>query len=392
MNVTNPIVVIMSLALSLSVSNTLAAKNETQSSSSSNETYTQLHTTSNSGFYTLSNPIQLLDRPGGVWRSGDFNGDGLDDLIAVYRGGVLIHPEQGLIFREYASKTYFANGNGFEANPKAQTLNPNWRNTLTRNWATERLLIGDFNGDGKDDLASIAIGEEFEGGRRAIVRVLISSETGFIPSSFNRNLAGFARNQQWMVGDFNGDGKDDLVNVYGVDNSTGGQTARAWVHLSTGSSFEYNSSFTVFSGFHENQRWMVDDFNGDGTDDLVNVYGRNSSYGGQTARAWLHLSDGDGFEYNSGFTILDRFSSYQHWLPGDFDSDGKSDLVNVHWFKPYYYEPLRAKAWVHSSNGNHFEYQSGITVFNDEFTSNPKWLTGDFNGDGTEDLVHVFEK
>jgi len=182
MNVINPSVVITSLALSLSVSNALAAKNEAQSSSSSNETYAQLHTASNSGFYTLSNPIQLLDRPSGEsWHSGDFNGDGLDDLIAVYRGRVLIYPippDQALVFKEYVSKTYFGNGNGFEANPRKQTLNPGWRNTNTRTWSNERVLVGDFNGDGKDDLASIYAGEKLEDGRRAVVKVRISSETG----------------------------------------------------------------------------------------------------------------------------------------------------------------------------------------------------------------------
>ena len=384
MNITNQIVAVIGLALLFGVSSNLTAKEEIQSSRSTNETYVQLHTASNSGFYTAANSTRLSNYRSGVWRSGDFNGDGRDDLISIYGGQV--HVIDGAFYRELHTSISLSNGSSFAVNPRRRSLGVDGGNALY----LYRWLVGDFNGDGKDDLADIRSGAKFEGGRKAVATVHLSSETGITPYSFRTTLAGIAKNQRWMVGDFNGDGKDDLVNVYGVDNSIGRQTARAWVHLSTGEGFEHNSSFTVFSGFRESQRWMVDDFNGDGMDDLVNVYGRNNSYGGQTARAWLHLSTGDGFEYNSGFTILDRFSTYQHWLPGDFDSDGKSDLVNVHWFKPYYYEPLRSKAWVHSSNGNRFEYQSGVTVFNDEFTSNPKWLTGDFNGDGTDDLVHIF--
>jgi len=57
--------------------------------------------------------------------------------------------------------------------------------------------------------------------------------------------------------EFNGDGKDDLVNVYG--NSAG--KARAWVHLSTGSGFAYQSSLQTLAGFSHSQRWLVGDVN-----------------------------------------------------------------------------------------------------------------------------------
>ena len=91
-------------------------------------------------------------------------------------------------------------------------------------------------------------------------------------------MAGFWDTQRWLVGDFNGDGKDDLVNVYGRKKPDGKLEARAWVHLSTGSGFEQQSSLQTFAGFWDTQRWLVGNFDGDdeGKGDLVNVYGSPS--------------------------------------------------------------------------------------------------------------------
>ena len=180
-----------------------------------------------------------------------------------------------------------------------------------------RWLMGDFDGDGRDDLGVIYDAYPYDGKASALVSFSTGSEFDLRGDS---TFAGFSSSQRWLAGDFNGDGRDDLVNVYG--NS--GQ-ARAWVHESTGDGFEYKSSFTTLAGFSSSQRWLVGDFNGDGRDDLVNVYGNSGQ-----ARAWVHESTGDGFEYQSSFTILGEFNDdMQHWLVGDVDGDGLDDLTSV---------------------------------------------------------------
>ncbi|ERN42640.1 hypothetical protein KR51_00006710, partial [Rubidibacter lacunae KORDI 51-2] len=87
------------------------------------------------------------------------------------------------------------------------------------------------------------------------------------------------------------------------------RVARAWVHLSTGSGFEEESSVNTFECFALAQRWLTGDFNSDGKVDLVNVYGRNGD-----ARAWAHLSNGSGFEYESSFNTFAGFWESQRWL------------------------------------------------------------------------------
>ncbi|MEO1347956.1 MAG: hypothetical protein AAFW84_04030 [Cyanobacteria bacterium J06635_15] len=53
---------------------------------------------------------------------------------------------------------------------------------------------------------------------------------------------------------------------------------RAWGHLSNGAGFEYKSSFDTFAGFWDSQHLLTGNFDGDGKDDLVNVYGSNPDY------------------------------------------------------------------------------------------------------------------
>ena len=49
-----------------------------------------------------------------------------------------------------------------------------------------------------------------------------------------------------------------------------------------------------------------------------------------TARVWAHLSTGSGFEYQSSLRSLAGFWDQQRWLTGDFSGEGIDDLVNVY--------------------------------------------------------------
>ena len=78
---------------------------------------------------------------------------------------------------------------------------------------------------------------------------------------------GFWDTQKWLVGDFNADGKDDLVNVF-----NDGGLASIDTHLSNGESFDSQRWATGQGGFVDTQKWLVGDFNAGGKDDLVNVF------------------------------------------------------------------------------------------------------------------------
>jgi hypothetical protein len=164
---------------------------------------------------------------------GDFNGNGKSDLTA----------------RDLRSGqwwTAISTGSSFTTSLWG-TWNPNVP------WVDVK--VGDFNGDGKDDIAGRLLwyGEWW-----------VAMSTG---SSFTNSLFGIWSSEvMWVnvvVGDFNGDGKDDIAGRIL-------QNGQWWVARSTGSSFT-NSLFTTWSAA-DGVTWtnvVVGDFNGDGKDDIA---------------------------------------------------------------------------------------------------------------------------
>jgi autotransporter-associated beta strand protein len=218
-----------------------------------------------------------------------------------------------------------------------------WRDTLT----------GDFNGDGKPDLAA----------RDTAGHWWVALSTG---SSFANGQAWttWSTGAAWFdvqAGDFNGDGKADIVG-----RASNGQW---WVALSTGSSFNDVLWDTWSSGV----TWAdvkVGDFNGDGKADIVGRYLQGGTW-------WVGLSTGLGFST----TQWAAWSTGGTWVDvnvGDFNGDGKADidgraLENGQWY-------------VGLSNGS--------TAFNtslwDIWSTGATWVdvrVGDFNGDGKADIT-----
>ncbi|MCL6634420.1 MAG: DUF2334 domain-containing protein [Peptococcaceae bacterium] len=181
-------------------------------------------------FSTSGGPVEVL--------AADFNGDGRDDLLCWVRG-------------ENTAWVMRSEGNGFS--PAAAWL---------KNWPRGgdcTVLAGDFNGDGKKDLAVL---DKATG----TVRVALSNGFTFAPSRGSGDqtwINNFAAGDRWQVlaGDFNGDGTGDLAAYDCADGRW--EFARA-----AGGRFLPENWFVTY-GKDPEGRAVAGDFNGDGRFDLA---------------------------------------------------------------------------------------------------------------------------
>jgi hypothetical protein len=148
---------------------------------------------------------------------GDFDGDGYDDVISF---------ENGAHYREWAGVRVA------RSDPRQNSfrLSEPWHSSFAL--AGETPLIGDFNGDGREDIISFNL-------RTGNVYVGLSTVFGFWSQGFDSQWlwqSDFCRSGQTpLVGDFNGDGRDDIACV-----SISGDRIRVWVSLANPSTITYN--------------------------------------------------------------------------------------------------------------------------------------------------------
>jgi RHS repeat-associated protein len=235
-----------------------------------------------------------------------------------------------------------------------------------------KVRIGDFNGDGRPDL--LVAGADYS------FLVYVNNGAGFnagvswhaaVPAL--PPLSGFFWPQ--VVGDLNGDGKDDLV----VSYMQGGSTTYFHVMLSTGASFgdltqwgylPYNCSLAMPSAGPM-------DLNGDGKTDLICTYfGFGGQYGTYTI-GYAFLSTGTSLTQAAGLGFgganLPMAATIQY---ADFNGDGKTDLLVSYLGGPW--------QKVYLSTGTSWEEStwswSSVSLCAD-------LTVGDFTGDGLPDLL-----
>jgi hypothetical protein len=224
---------------------------------------------------------------------GDFNGDGKKDLLR---------------------KQLYSPGNWDVALSTATSFSA--AGTWLTGWAVVssayNLMVADVNGDGKDDL----IAKEATTGTWYVA---LSSGSGFTAAT-SAWLTGWATTSSGynlMVGDFNGDGKKDILKKQ--INTPGN-----WdVALSTASSFSISGTWlTGWAVVSSAYNLMVGDVNGDGKDDLIAKEATTGTW-------YVALSTGSGFTAASStwLTGWASNSSAYNLMVGDYNGDGKTDLL-----------------------------------------------------------------
>jgi hypothetical protein len=267
---------------------------------------------------------------------GDFNGDGTEDLaVATY----------GDTGNPGAVSVLLGNGDGTFQAPRDTPLGE----------IPQGLTAGDFNGDGKFDLAATLADSSGPLGNSLLV--LLGQGDGTFQSSASYIVGSQAGGGDVKAADLNGDGTLDLVVAdYGSDE--------VCVRLGNGDgTFQKPTNYSVGSG---PQSIASADFNGNGVQDLVTAnYNSND--------VSVLLGNGDG-SFEPPVTCAAGLNPLAVTI-GDFNGDGVPDLAVA---------DGDGTVSVLLGNGDG-TFQTAIhvpTVPGTRFVA-----TGDFNGDGIADLV-----
>ena len=262
---------------------------------------------------------------------GDFNGDGKTDVAAFYDYGnnqtkLLVFLSNGTAFPTW--QVWWDSGPG------------NW------GWSNTKPVVGDFNGDGKTDVAAFYD----YGNNQTKLLVFLSNGTAFptwqVWWDSGPGNWGWS-NTKPVVGDFNGDGKTDVAAFYDYGNN---QT-KLLVFLSNGTAFPtwqvWWDSGPGNWGW-SNTKPVVGDFNGDGKTDVAAFY----DYGNNQTKLLVFLFNGTAFP--TWQVWWDSGPGNWGWsntkpVVGDFNGDGKTDVAAF-----YDYGNNQTKLLVFLSNGTAF--------------------------------------
>jgi len=226
---------------------------------------------------TLTTPNTVSLNPGFYWQA-DFDGDGRQEIASAAGSQITLWKYSGL-----TSSTG-------SISQISRVVDGHWG-------AAAYTQIGDFNGDGKADIAS-------EVGTSVFMKFGANGDFGSATWAVD-GLWG-SGDYTWS-GDFNGDGLTDIASASG---------ANVYMKLSTGSGFT-STTWPVQSAWGSSPYTWVADFNGDGLMDIASASGAN---------VYLKLSTGTGF-VSKTWTVTSNWSDADHTWVGDLNGDGKADIA-----------------------------------------------------------------
>ncbi len=283
-------------------------------SSSAGQMYVSLANETGTGFLPSALWGQLVYDGGGTrnTRVGDFNGDGFADMVSYSdETHVRMYLSNGV--NMFVGKD--GNMAGSASSQYIDGTNNLYDCSLHIGYFQLLVWLGDYNGDGKTDIAT------WNG--TGNIKVYFSQLDTYGNFGFSAPFLWDAQlhsTSHWgpliWTGDFNGDGKTDLLSWT--------SSTEMKLHITTGDRFIISTPNIdqYYSGGTFGPLINVGDFNGDGKTDVM-------SWSTQTkVSAKMNISVGDNFvqEYwNADFHLHGSYGLLV-W-PGDYDGDGRTDIA-----------------------------------------------------------------
>ncbi len=294
----------------------------------------------------------------------DFDGDGLDELL-VFTGSTLALVD--------------VCENEFHVVWRADDQLGEWRFG-----PNDRFTVGDFNGDGRADVfvRSDQWAGLFISDGASLSQVWITED----PSTGGDWVGGWhlgASDRTW-AGDFDGDGRTDLFvrspEWAVVLRSTGLGFETAWMSGDPAQDANWIGGWHLGAG----DQHLVGDFDGDGRDDIFvhngGWAGLLLSNGAGFDEAWMTGDPGQNGNWVGGWHVGagDRF------VAGDFNGDGSTDLwVHNGGWAAVWRSTGRGfeETWISGDPGTNGNWVEGWHL-----GQNDRYVCADFNGDGRDDL------
>ena len=284
--------------------------------------------------------------------SGDFNGDGKSDLVEAHTADNSVYVLLG-------------NGDG--------TFRPAVQNAIGES-IEGCVFVADFNSDGKLDLF---LPGEINSANHPII-LLGNGDGTFRPriDSSSFTVSG-TYSRGWAVGDFNGDGKLDVVATLPSTSADSG----GYIVLPGNGDGTFQAGIVGPMVLHY-VRWVTTgDFNRDGKLDLATADGQGRGTSTGTVELTILLGNGDGT-----FSLGGRYASPQAGtedgtlnpedvMAADLNQDGKLDVV----VSNYSYN---INVFLGKGDGT---FQPAIGIVTGEYPRNVNAV--DVNGDQKVDLV-----
>ena len=348
--------------------------------------------------------------------SGDYNGDGLMDLVLQ----PMIFPHQVLHDTIINPLFLLQNNSGGFRDPQSIIT----ESAFPDKHFLYRLASADFNKDGRADVALSAMaeysnipGSTVSTGKQESPVVVYGSDTSKYAwvdtfSNFSLNnpqnrIKGYKDGHSMTSGDFNGDSYPDWFSNWHAfqNNQSGGFTSEV---ILPNAAARFNAPTAQRTSAYDDQWWwplvnsaVSADFNKDGFDDLVYSTMPNSDPTLNGGDLVLVKGSKTGLLGGSNVSVIDRAND----IPGnigtnfmvslDVNGDSNSDLVFIEHYwttdpgdSTYYYSKAKLRVFLGDGKGNLLESKSSIVdPYSGHRHGEGVIHVVDLNGDGWKDLV-----